>query len=562
MANAKARLPRIKRLLGLRRGRAAAAKVAFTGLMPSIMYGVNCTGMTDSELKHTRALVVKAIEPRPQGKSTTGCLMFGGPREIDPMFGATLAPVCALARALWEGWLPSAVLRNTFDGFAKHVRSWRDVRGPISAAALSLRRVGYDVRGFDQWIRRGTSEIINITDSSPWYVKQVLRKDVQAWQLRQLANDTHEGITHGAFLPQVRRWLNVGKASTFECRKWTPLDDKQRGYVRSLLVHGQWLNQRRYEAAPRLAPAPCCELHPSSLGTLWHRHLECSDSWPSYELPEELVKFKQFESSVTIRTLFERLLVPEPSHDWRPPQDDLLQGLRWLKGDSDPFINTELFADGCCYEAGTSLAMAGSGVIELPPGPEGADPGKGSCVKALGAPVPGPIQSIDGAELLSLYAILRHSLPPITAHFDADYVVKGLLERGRAETTSYKSAWGEVWRRIWHALDDFGDLSSEGLTVLKVKGHATFKDVDEGKISLRRRRGNFEADRVAKFVTDHFRAPEEAREARKTRSLTLDGAIFWVAQAGAEAADLRIDFRDKYREVTSKGPKLLSLIHI
>ena len=54
--------------------------------------------------------------------------------------------------------------------------------------------------------------------------------------------------------------------------------------------------------------------------------------------------------------------------------------------------------------------------------------------------MPGPIQSIDGAELLTLYAVLRHSLPPITAHFDADYVVKGLLERGREATTSHKAA--------------------------------------------------------------------------------------------------------------------------
>eukprot|EP00959_Pyramimonas_sp_CCMP1952_P106981 2235943-Pyramimonas_sp.AAC.1 len=65
------------------------------------------------------------------------------------MHGATLAPVCTLARALWEGWIPTGVLKSTFDGFARHVRSWSEVRGPISAAVMSLRRVGYDVRSFD-----------------------------------------------------------------------------------------------------------------------------------------------------------------------------------------------------------------------------------------------------------------------------------------------------------------------------------------------------------------------------------------------------------------------------
>ena len=54
-------------------------------------------------------------------------------------------------------------------------------------------------------------------------------------------------------------------------------------------------------------------------------------------------------------------------------------------------------------------------------------------MRALTAPLPGPLRTVDGAELLSSYAILRHSVAPTTAKFDASYVVKGVLERGAGD---------------------------------------------------------------------------------------------------------------------------------
>ena len=135
------------------------------------------------------------------------------------------------------------------------------------------------------------------------------------------------------------------------------------------------------------------------------------------------------------------------------------------------------------------------------------DPGPRCAVRALGSPLPGPMQSIDGAELLGLLLLLKHSLPPITASFDPSYVTKGLLERGRGATTKATAAWGGVWRRIWQALDDFGGLGDEALVIKKIKGHATMEDVEAGTITRRDRRGNMEADRCAKFVAETFRTP-------------------------------------------------------
>eukprot|EP00959_Pyramimonas_sp_CCMP1952_P004418 92533-Pyramimonas_sp.AAC.1 len=65
----------MQRLLGLSWGRAVAAKIASRGLVPSLFHGANCTGLNDTEPRHSRTVVRQAIEPRPQGKSLTACLM-------------------------------------------------------------------------------------------------------------------------------------------------------------------------------------------------------------------------------------------------------------------------------------------------------------------------------------------------------------------------------------------------------------------------------------------------------------------------------------------------------
>ena len=115
------------------------------GLLPSIMHGASCTGLNEGELSRALALACKVVEPRPQGESTTSCLVFGGSVELGPIFGATVTPVCALARAVWEGWAPVSALQATFDGCAEQVTRWDQSRGPLAAAALSFKRIGYDV---------------------------------------------------------------------------------------------------------------------------------------------------------------------------------------------------------------------------------------------------------------------------------------------------------------------------------------------------------------------------------------------------------------------------------
>eukprot|EP00959_Pyramimonas_sp_CCMP1952_P183308 3832433-Pyramimonas_sp.AAC.1 len=62
-----------------------------------------------------RSMTVRAVEARPAGKSATAVLMLSGAKTLDPIFAAALGPVMMLARAVWEQWIPTSMLRSTFE---------------------------------------------------------------------------------------------------------------------------------------------------------------------------------------------------------------------------------------------------------------------------------------------------------------------------------------------------------------------------------------------------------------------------------------------------------------
>eukprot|EP00959_Pyramimonas_sp_CCMP1952_P004916 103144-Pyramimonas_sp.AAC.1 len=87
-----------------------------------------------------------AVERHGAGKSRAMALMLV--KELDPIFRATLLPVLALARALWESGMPVKVVS---DGLleAKKVRMWSQVQGPFGAVKLSLDRISWKFSDHD-----------------------------------------------------------------------------------------------------------------------------------------------------------------------------------------------------------------------------------------------------------------------------------------------------------------------------------------------------------------------------------------------------------------------------
>jgi len=97
----------------------------------------------------------------------------------------------------------------------------------------------------------------------------------------------------------------------------------------------------------------------------------------------------------------------------------------------------------------------------------------GDTVTAWGAmPATLPVQKrILRAELWAILQALRHSQPPVHVHTDCAIVLQ-LLKKGRKVCTSSRTKHADVWRLIWHCLDDIG-LSNGGVSMHKVKAHVT-----------------------------------------------------------------------------------------
>eukprot|EP00959_Pyramimonas_sp_CCMP1952_P201874 4221107-Pyramimonas_sp.AAC.1 len=138
LRSARSKIHRLRKFCCGPRKRVAAQLVARAGMAAGVTYGASVTGTSATEVDSIRSLMFSAIERHGAGKSRTMALMLG--KELDPIFRATLLPVLALARAMWESWIPVKVVS---DGLleAKKVHMWSQVQGPFGAVKLSLDRI-------------------------------------------------------------------------------------------------------------------------------------------------------------------------------------------------------------------------------------------------------------------------------------------------------------------------------------------------------------------------------------------------------------------------------------
>ncbi|CAK0831287.1 unnamed protein product, partial [Prorocentrum cordatum] len=466
-----------------------------------VSYALAGRAPSDADLNVARALAFKSVEIRPSGKSRAAAFAtIGG--GCDPVFKATCDPVRMLHRAVWEQWLPRQALDKVFAAALAASGSWADCRGPVGAL-LSMRRVGWEAVSLGAWAARDGFHR-GVSDASPWLTKKLLGRSCEHWQAKHLSQHDASWLDVGINFGQLRRWAASGRGASQEARSWPGLNSKQRGYLRSCIVDGQWTNARKYDSNPRCAPSDSCELCPNQVGDVWHRHLCCGAIQDrGLGLPREIALLLPQKDNVVVKYLVERVLFPAPWLQWGPPSGGPLDCLRWCCGEpGEPIVGQPLHCDGSLCDA--QLA-------------------EGRGAQAATA----------GAELLSALIVLRRAIPPIEMYCDVSFVVDGIGLRGEARATLASSAWGHLGWQMWQALREFGGAGPVGLTIVEVKGHAALAHVARDIIARKQRRGNCEAD--------HLRAPLAERRRQLRAQLFVDGVAHWVAAAGAPAAADRLD---------------------
>ena len=526
---ARARVPKVKKFHVKGVQARATQRVAQAGLQASFQYGVDCTGLTNQQLSIARTIVFCACEPRTAGKSRTLSLMLQGRGQLDPAFRAARAPVEAMASALWQTWLPKHVLATVCTWASQHVLTWAQVKGPGGALVLTLARLGWTLHEFPVW-RSHKGVLIDFSQLCPRTILKLVDQAVEAWQWSQVA--AGEGLEHlhaGCNLALLRRLTSRGRPPRSLADVYRTLQVSERAYLRSVIVNGQWPMVRK-AAVGNSASAACLKCQ-APRGSLWHRHLLCSSSWPHLEMPSAVANLVPRENMPPVVVLVERCLWPLPLHAFQPPQDE---HVTWVRG-SGIVEGPSVYEDGTAFESQfPDLCVCGWALVSIGDGP-------GTPQQRVNAKVTGllcePVPDIDGAELLAIIHVLIFSMPPIHVYSDSDFVVKGILERGEAATTHPKAAWAHLWRRFWKLLDEFGGLGPLGLLVSKIKAHATVADVQAGRVRDIDRTGNSMADEAAKEAVRPHRAPPALLSRFQQCDQFVLGVGLWIAMAGAVAAD-------------------------
>ena len=152
-------LLRQRKILAMKRatGGKAVHKLSMTGGRPSLGYAAACYGLSNNQLLVRRRILAQTLRPAARGRSlSTLCLLHG-----DPAVNEAIAPAVAWSREVWDAstsstcgyksslsidYLHTAWMANT--GTA---RTWQDVRGPVTAADLTLARLGWTSQGPFTW---------------------------------------------------------------------------------------------------------------------------------------------------------------------------------------------------------------------------------------------------------------------------------------------------------------------------------------------------------------------------------------------------------------------------
>ena len=254
---------------------------------PSMMYGADTSGVSDSLLERQRCSAAAASSAPGAGKQKDVLLWQADAKGggADPCFPAHEMPITALAKAAWERWWTedqqggqrehSACQRglewNLWLAVEKVRRCagspWAILTGPFTAVAATTARLKWEYLG-RLCFRTDVGEVLNLAADSPQAVKLRVRRSTARWRARRIDQQIPSLGLGG--LPPVFAGI---KASTKVLARKDPLADRWvngcTAALTSAVANGQW-PQTRLKSA-HFTEDSRCQLCLSSAGTLCHR---------------------------------------------------------------------------------------------------------------------------------------------------------------------------------------------------------------------------------------------------------------------------------------------------
>lgn len=360
---------RISRLA--KAGRRQPQHVVRQGIIKGALYGANVTGISDGNLLKLRRICASTTPPRAQGRSLDLALHFAG---CDPGPEATLAPIVRWAQEIWNSSaklssrsVPIAELVAGWNRAQPHlVQNWRRVNGPMSAAAMSAKRLKWTVGHPFIW-HNDLNETVHLGRCSPAMVDILGKQSFQRLLEQRVASSTKDPALRGAraFLDPVRKLLSSSALCGMTARG--------RGALCAACCNAIWTNQRLHDAG--YAVGSLCESCSSgAVDTVFHRVWECTSQHATAAREQHASRklVARAKAAGPSSALFTRALAGHPAASVPKPAGDdstcvvfCRAGMRMY----DPAswtLSGNIFYDGACTShVVPELSRAGWGAVEV-----------------------------------------------------------------------------------------------------------------------------------------------------------------------------------------------------
>ncbi len=425
------RLQQVQKVVGSR-----ARKVFVAGVRPAATHGAQIWGLDDAEIGKLRRLAAAALRPQARGRSLGLTLLW---HDL-PTAAAEAAPLLQLSRMIWHAVVrrQDAISRgssladlrrwwaeasNYFAPLAEQMlskaaelngadlptsftrRLWKQVRGPLGAAALTAARIGWRFDGiFTIWDEEGAETLL--TNTSPRLLGRNATEAIRKKMERRAAHGwaDEEPQYHGR-----RACLDL---VTAEVRNGKHRSGFQRGVMRSATCGAIMTEYRALRLGYKVTGM--CPLCQGALDTLTHRvyGCPCTASAVKAVVPpwfwEEAARTAQGNRFWTTGICPDPGdLAPQPPTSLDVKVKILDEAVREENGELIAIGGRAYFDGSCTAPAIRSMARASCAVVQTDE--------NGRPVKALQAAVPRHLpQTAQAAEHLGL-GITVHALRRSTA---------------------------------------------------------------------------------------------------------------------------------------------------
>ncbi len=352
------RLAKLRYAIGSR-----ATRIYRAGAEKAGTYGAEVWGLSDVDAHRLRKLAATTLRPKGRGRSLTLALLLAGA----PTSAAEIAPVVQYHRMIWKGvtnrelakmrgaslgtisqwWNDTSEYANGivddsgYDdgqlagggggggdaagarGRRGSTRAWRKVRGPLAAAHLTLRRIGWRFAGpFELTDDRGNE--VSLTKSSPSMVKDLLVDGVRRSLERKVG--AKWAISDKEF---AGRRICVDLALREMSRKGNNLTRMQVGAFRSSLCGALMTFSRASRLGYQVEDA--CPLCGTRGDTVHHRTFKCEKTREAVlnVVPEWLYEEAGRQSPSSL--FWTTGVMPHPGDTLPPPHPGVPDGGRVLR---------------------------------------------------------------------------------------------------------------------------------------------------------------------------------------------------------------------------------------